>query len=68
MSDISKCKNEKCPLKEHCYRYTASANEHWQSYSDFEFKILEDGRVDCEYYWGNNVVRNNIKVNKDGKL
>ena len=67
MSDISKCKNSQCPLKEHCYRWTAPADEYWQSYSDFEFKILDDGRVDCEYYWGSSVMRNKIKVDKDNE-
>ncbi len=67
MADISKCKNEKCPLKEHCYRYTAPANEYWQAYSDFKFKISDDGRVDCDGYWGSSTMRNKINLIKNDK-
>ncbi len=63
--DISKCKNNKCPLKEHCYRWTSPADPFWQSYSDFKFRILEDGKVDCDYYWGNKSMRDKIKIKKD---
>ena len=31
MTDISKCTGTECPIKETCYRYTASASE-YQSY------------------------------------
>lgn len=65
MSDITKCSSSTCPLKEYCYRATASTNELWQAYSKFEYRILEDGRVDCDGYWGNSVIRNKIKVKKD---
>ena len=46
MADISKCSGHNCPLKATCYRYTATPNEHWQAYADFEFK---DGA--CPDYW-----------------
>lgn len=36
MADISKCKNDQCELKYHCYRYTAEPSEFRQSYGDFE--------------------------------
>jgi hypothetical protein len=68
MSDISKCSLETCPLKEHCYRFTTPANEYQQSYSKFQYIILEDGRVDCDGYWGSSTMRNKIKVDKNGKL
>ena len=67
MSDISKCENYECPLKEHCYRWTAPANKFRQTYADFKFTITDDGRIDCEYYWGSSVIRNKI-IDKDGKL
>jgi hypothetical protein len=38
MPDYSMCKNEKCPLKEKCYRYTATPNEHRQAYTDYDEK------------------------------
>jgi hypothetical protein len=47
MSDITKCTNSDCPLKESCYRWTAEAEEH-QSYAKWEPK---DG--ECEEYWDN---------------
>ena len=54
MPDISKCKNEKCPIKENCYRWTAKADEYWQTYSDFKHK----GKKGCDYFWNN---KNNEK-------
>ena len=48
MSDISMCKNDKCPFKEDCYRYTATPNNWSQSYSSF---IIIKGK--CEYFWSN---------------
>lgn len=46
MSDISKCNDTSCPSKDHCYRFTAPPNEHWQSYSDFQRR----GRPCCDSY------------------
>lgn len=42
MPDISMCKNEKCPLRQDCYRFTAKPNEH-QSYAEFD-------EANCEYF------------------
>lgn len=50
MSDITKCKGTDCPVKEQCYRYTAKANELWQSY--FVEPPIKDGK--CEMFWGEN--------------
>lgn len=50
MSDITKCKGTDCPVKENCYRYTAKANELWQSY--FVEPPIKDGK--CEMFWGEN--------------
>ena len=50
MSDITKCKGTDCPVKEHCYRYTAKANEFRQSY--FVEPPIKDGK--CEMFWGVN--------------
>lgn len=49
MSDISKCKGTKCPLRETCYRYTAKASEFMQSY--FVGTPYDKKDKDCEYYW-----------------
>lgn len=36
MADISMCDNNKCPLKETCYRFKAIPNPYWQAYANFE--------------------------------
>lgn len=45
MPDITMCNNNKCTLKEDCYRYTAKPNPYRQSYADF--KQIEG---DCEHF------------------
>ena len=52
MPDISMCKSQTCPLKENCYRYTAKPG-FWQSYAEFEYVELPDGKVECDYFWDN---------------
>lgn len=47
MTDISKCKNEECPLKENCWRFKAPRNLMYQSYADFE----PDKEGKCDAYW-----------------
>lgn len=39
MADITMCVGTDCPLRETCYRYTATPNEHWQSFTDFTPKL-----------------------------
>ena len=55
MPDISMCDNETCPIKETCYRYTATPNEFRQAYGDFQY---DKDTKSCDYYW---------KDVKDGK-
>lgn len=52
MADISMCPGTGCPVKEKCYRFTATASEFMQSYF-FEppFEIV-DNAFTCEMYWG----------------
>ena len=50
MADISKCEDTLCPSKETCYRYTAPASEHWQSYGLFN---REEDAINCDMYWDN---------------
>ncbi len=45
MPDISMCKNEQCPLKKICYRYTAKPSS-WQFYGQFE----PDEKGECKHY------------------
>lgn len=47
MPDISMCRNETCPIKNTCYRYTATPNK-YQSFSSFKY---ENGK--CDYWWDN---------------
>jgi hypothetical protein len=53
MPDISKCENEECPLKEKCYRYTATPSPGLQSYS--YFKPDEEGK--CDAFWDNKMYK-----------
>lgn len=45
MADITMCVGTGCPLRDKCYRYTATPNEHRQSFADFTSKVTygEDG-------------------------
>ena len=49
MSDITKCEGTDCPLKETCYRYTASADDMWQSY--FVEIPYDKEKKECKYYY-----------------
>ena len=46
MPDIAMCSGEGCPLKETCYRHTATPTPLRQSWIAPPYA---DG--DCEYYW-----------------
>ena len=48
MSDISKCVGANCPLRNNCYRYTASTDGVYQMWGDFQ---CINGK--CDYYWKN---------------
>lgn len=49
MTDITKCANKKCKIKEQCYRYTAK-DGYWQSYTEFsKGKVIKD-KKECEEY------------------
>lgn len=49
MPDISKCKNESCPKKERCYRYTVPPSEFRQAYGSF----APDENGFCLFFWPN---------------
>jgi hypothetical protein len=46
MTDISMCQNKTCGKHLECYRYLATPNLHWQSYSSF----TPDEYGKCEYF------------------
>lgn len=52
-ADITMCQNHNCPLKMRCYRYTAKADPHWQSYFMATPLKVEKGVAKCEYFWDN---------------
>jgi hypothetical protein len=61
MPDVSMCMNKECPLKEKCYRFTATPNEHIQSYGMFE----PDKEGKCDYYLNNKGYKNEHKDRDD---
>ena len=48
MTDIIKCNNEDCKLKDKCYRFTAPASN-YQSY----FSENPDKDGECDRFWDN---------------
>jgi hypothetical protein len=59
MSDITKCKGNGCPIKNHCHRFTSKEHSHRQSYfTSTPLKIIESKgdkiKIECEMYWGKN--------------
>jgi hypothetical protein len=51
MADITMCSGGGCPMKNNCYRHTATANEYRQSY--FCEVPVKEG--ECEYFSPNEV-------------
>lgn len=50
MADISKCAGKGCKLKEACYRYTAKADEMWQSYVMADESLTPE-QTHCDMFW-----------------
>ena len=52
MPDIAMCEGKDCPIKESCYRFTATPSDRRQAYAEFEFK--ESGSLrGCTHYINN---------------
>jgi hypothetical protein len=51
MPDITMCEGQGCPLKESCYRFTATASSMRQAY--FIDSPYNKGQKACKYYWDN---------------
>ena len=47
MADITMCRDEDCPKKDTCYRFTAIANEWRQAY----FMKSPRDKDKCNHYW-----------------
>jgi hypothetical protein len=65
MPDLMMCKNQMCSLSKYCYRFTASAGKHWQSY--FYFKDVTKEKLSlfknnlylysgCKFYIANSYI------------
>jgi hypothetical protein len=54
MADISMCKDDKCPSKELCYRFTATPSRFYQSYGASN---REDDAQNCDMFWDNGVCK-----------
>lgn len=50
MSDITKCKNKECVMKNFCKRHTSPSNEYRQAFSDFKPKVNKLEGFDCERF------------------
>ncbi len=61
MPDISICKGVNCPLAFNCYRFTAKANPHRQTY--MSEPPWDEEKKECEYYLSNE----KIEVKSDDK-
>jgi len=48
MPDIAMCKNEACPSKLMCYRFTATPSDFRQSFAEFKHDGLK-----CDAFWFN---------------
>ena len=55
MAGITMCKNEECPSKKKCFRYTFSPSVYAQSYAIF---VVPEGQKKCENFWYNGVKNN----------
>lgn len=54
MPDITMCSGLGCPLKENCYRHTATPSEFRQSYFMNPPFAYKDGEPTCDHQWKNN--------------
>ena len=48
MADITMCNNDKCPLRQKCFRYMATPSPYWQPYYCMD---EEEPVEDCMYFW-----------------
>jgi hypothetical protein len=58
MPDISMCQQDKCPVKDTCYRYMATPCPYRQSY----MLITEFDDDGCRHYWKMSPCKDDDKV------
>jgi hypothetical protein len=49
MPDITMCQDDECPLRDTCWRYTATPHPGYQSY--WMTSPRPEGQDGCRYYW-----------------
>lgn len=47
MADITMCKNDKCPVKNNCLRFTAIPTMEWQAYDTFFYDYK---KKKCDFF------------------
>ena len=62
MADIAMCNGNNCPMKDNCYRHTATPNERWQTMISPPINLET---LKCNSFWDNDPYRK-IK-DKNGK-
>ena len=62
MPDITKCANKTCPLRDTCYRFTATSSSFRQAYCNFSYDTIE-GHTTCDHFWDNEGYEK-LKINK----
>lgn len=50
MPEITMCSNNRCLLRDKCYRYRAIPNTHNQRYEHFHY-FSGQGKPECTYFW-----------------
>lgn len=56
MPDVSKCLNNRCPLKDDCYRWRSIPSGAKQEFINFHPKIDKDLEITCEYFIKDSVI------------
>jgi len=70
--DITRCKGDKCPVKDRCYRYISDLKDEEkidESYFATPPFTIEDKTFKCEMFWGenNDYIINQIENILNGK-
>ena len=51
MPDVTMCKNDQCPLKDKCYRFTAEPSMRQYYFTENPSKYVH-GKFECKMFWG----------------
>lgn len=53
MADITMCSSNACPMRNNCYRHTATPNPWRQSYFPSPPWVIRQGESHCDHFWDN---------------